>query len=371
MLHWGHIFLQSCCVVFGKGGSSDFQASMLDELLPPVSFPQPQTLISTDFSSICSFSVHLWVLLFSQGPTVRSCLPSLVWVDQEGVGFQPPLAPKHLVTSTCPGDRTTFCTSHAQPRRAVWDWARLGLVHPACREAEERSTVGGGVILFHLHGALGRWGCLHPPSDSKTGPWAPVSLGRWSLHCSHPAPHLCVGQSPKLCPGAVRVLVAITSPFCPLSLPTPMLCVWCRHRQSILCISLVLWCTVKDQRKLYKNTFLHPIPSHTYSQCLQNCAASERFSYCKPICSSCFLAPREVLCSIPSLLPLGWLSQSAALRAIPNSIYFFIFVTNVFILLGDVIIFSVFTLAFCPLPPEFAHGKELNSWVSWEKKKKS
>lgn len=29
--------------------------------------------------------------------------------------------------------------------------------------------------------------------------------------------------------------------------------------------------------------------------------------------------------------------------------------------------FSVFTLTFCPLPLEFAHGRELNSWVSTKK----
>lgn len=69
-----------------------------------------------------------------------------------------------------------------------------------------------------------------------------------------------------------------------------------------------------------------------------------------------FLAADEVLCSIPHLLLLGWLSLPAEPLLI-----LFIFVKNYIYSAGGCHHFSVFTLAFCPLPLEFAHGKELNS----------
>lgn len=153
-----------------------------------------------------------------------------------------------------------------------------------------------------------------------------------------------------------------------------MLCVWCEHGQSILCISPVLWFALEDHRKLYLSyTFPHGQSVHVKSCCIRKIFLPQI------ICSSCFLAPREVLCSIPNLSPLGWLRQSAAFRAIPNSIYLFLEKKNKTNLtkktekkrsiyfVGGCHNFSVFTLTFCPLPLEFAHGRELNSWVSTKK----
>lgn len=108
-----------------------------------------------------------------------------------------------------------------------------------------------------------RWSNLIPSAWSSGNMWMTARQGR-----GHQCP---LGTDP--CTVHTQLPTSAWSndpacdPFSPISLPASMLCVWCWHRQSIICIFPVLWCTVKDQRKLCKNT-LHPMPSHTYSQCL-------------------------------------------------------------------------------------------------------